>query len=107
MARKKLNQDILSLRNETVSGVMGEINQMKREDGSPVTGNFGQELWTFELINKKSGEIHNYWGDGGLKGSFKMAKVKPGMHIEIVHTGEKVIPDLGKVQTYDIFGIDE
>lgn len=100
--RKKLNSEILSLRGQTVTGVMGEISPMLKDDGTPVTGNYGQELWTFTLFDKKTNEERRYWGDGGLKGTFKMAHIKPGMFIEIVHTGEKEI-DQGNVQTYDIF----
>ena len=78
---------------------------MKRDDGTSVVGKFGQELWTFDLADKKTGEIKKYWGDGGLKGSFKMCNLKPGMYIEIVHTGTKKIED-GTVQTYDVFELE-
>lgn len=104
MARRKLNSEINSLRETTVSGILGETVAMTRNDGSPAVGKFGQELWTFELADKKTGEIKKYWGDGGLKGAFSLSKVKPGMHIEIVHTGEKEI-EQGTVQTYDLFDL--
>lgn len=101
--RKKLNDTILSVRDagpSGVEGVFGEVVMMTTEDGSPVLGNYNQELGFFTLQNKN--ETRKYWLDGGLRGSFKMARVTPGMRIAIVHTGEKQI-DNGKVQTYDIF----
>jgi len=113
MKRKKLGGSaILSIRRDdnqlggSATGIAGEFKQLTKEDGSPVLSNtYGNHLYTLDLINPTSGEIKTYWADGGLRGALKMARVNPGMHIEIVHTGEKKI-DQGTVQTYDIFELE-
>lgn len=104
-SRKKLNVSILSVRDFEggVAGTLGERQTLTRDDGTPCLGNFGQVLETFELVSK-TGEVQKYWMDGGLRGAFSMAKLKPGMNVEIVHTGEKKL-ETGFVQTYDIFEI--
>lgn len=101
--RKKLNQEILSVRDfkDGVGGVIGEFTPMTKESGEPVLGSFGQTLGTIMLGENK------YWCDGGLRGTLKLAKVKPGMNVWIQHTGEKEIEledgRKGFVQTYDVF----
>lgn len=112
MARKLLNAKILSVRDfeNGVSGILGEVFQLTKSDGSQVFGNFDQPLATFDLADKKTGEVQKYWMDGGLKGAFSLTKVKPGTHVEIIHTGETTM-DLddgkkGRVQTYELYGLE-
>lgn len=107
---KKLNAEILSLRDDkgpgkSTVGVLGEIQQLKDDSGKVLLGNFGQELMTVELTSPDDGEVRKYWLDAGLRGSLKMARVKPGQLLEIVHTGEKEI-EQGTVQTYDLFPLE-
>lgn len=103
---KMLNAPILSVRElKTVQGVFGNRAAMIGNDDKPKVGNYGQPLWTFELTDLETGEVNKYWGDGGLDGSFKMAKVVDGAKIEIEHTGEKEL-DNGKVQTYAIYPLE-
>ncbi len=81
---------------------------MLAADGSVRKGNFGQDLWTVSLFDLTNGEEKVYWGDGGLKGAFTLAKVNPGMAIEIVHTGEKEhVGDFdATLQTYEIYELE-
>lgn len=75
---------------------------------------YGTELFQIELSDPKSGEIKTYWCDAGLRGTLKMAKVKPGTLVEVVHTGEKKIETedeagkviQGTVQTYEIWEVE-
>lgn len=101
--RRKLNTEIVSLRDaKTITGIVGEVMAMEREDGTPVTNKFGTQLATLE-IETKDGAV-KIWADAGLRGALKMARVKPGMNIEIVHTGETKHPEYDStLQTYDIF----
>jgi len=105
--RKKLNATIESIRDlGTVTGKIGERQKMERADGSPVENKFGTQLETVELI-QGDGEIKKYWVDGGLRGAFALAKVKPGMLVEIVHTGEVKHDEYNTIlQTYDIFELE-
>lgn len=104
--KKKLNQAILSVREKgSVQGVLGEMAKLTTLEGQVLQSRYGTDLETFELTNQDSGEIEKFWLDGGLRGAFKMAKVKPGMLVEIVHTGEKDI-DEGTVQTYDVYELE-
>lgn len=111
MARKKLGVDVFSVREEKkVRGVLGEIRPFTR-DGEVQTSNaYGTTLHVFSLTDKATGEVKDYWFDGGLKGAFKLAKVTPGMNLEIEHKGEREFDmDDGKkgtVQKYDIYALD-
>lgn len=111
MARKRgklLNAAILSIREmKTVQGEVGEIKQLIKEDGTPAQSKaFGSDLYTLEMISDQ-GEVKTFWADAGLRGAFQMAKVRPGMFLEINHTGEKdITTSEGKaatVQTYEIY----
>lgn len=111
MARKRgklLNAAILSIRDmKTVQGEVGELKQLIKDDGTPAQSKaFGTDLYTLDIISDK-GEVKTFWADAGLRGSFQMAKIKPGMFLEINHTGEKDITTSdGKaatVQTYEIY----
>lgn len=112
--KKKLNPTLLSFRDPGPhTGIIGEITQMVKDDGSPVLSRaYGTELFTIELSDPKSGEVKKYWVDAGLRGTLKSSKnVVPGMFVEIVHTGEKKIETTdadgevikATVQTYDIY----
>ena len=109
--KKLLNDAIISIRKDddtlggSIMGLLGERTEMKNDDGSMKLGNFGQPLWTFEMIDLHSGEVKKVWGDGGLAGAFKMSRVKPGQAIEIVHTGQKKL-EQGTVQTYEIYEVE-
>lgn len=111
MTRRKLNSDINSTRfddkyGKTIRGKFAGVSPMMTMDNQQVVGSFNQPLYTMELAEvdgAAKGELTKFWCDGGLRGALKLAKVEPGMEIEIVHTGEKKIED-GKVQTYDVFG---
>lgn len=99
---------ILSVRDfkEGVVGIVGEIKQLFKQDNTPITGSFGQLLHTVELTDPSTGEVQNYWADGGLRGALKLAKVQPNTPYFITHTGETEmeLPDgkKGFVQTYEI-----
>ncbi len=87
---RQLNAAILSLREEKiVQGKLGEVRDLVDEDGKPRKGKMDQDLWVFEMVDPDSGEVRIFWGDGGLKGAFKLANVRPGQLIEIEHTGER------------------
>lgn len=105
---KKLNQSILSVRDFEggVEGAVGEITQMTGYDGDPlVSKTYGTPLFTFDLADLNSGEIKKFWADGGIRGAFKMSKVKPGDKIAIEHTGTQKL-EQGTVQTYDVFRME-
>lgn len=106
---RKRNAEILSIRDFEmgVTGYVGEIENMTRENGEIVTGSYGQDLATLTLLDLADKSPKKYWFDAGLRGTFKLAKIKPGEAVAIVHTGDKQIPlengQMGKVQTYDVF----
>lgn len=81
---KKTREDILSIRDfpSGVTGVVGEVIQLTRDDGTPVVGKFDQELYKVQIGNSF------YWVDGGLRGEFKAGKILPGDNIFVRHEGE-------------------
>lgn len=110
MARKKLNAEILSFRDftgEAVTGIYSEIRPLTNTSGEPLhSKSFGTPLNVVDVTDKTTGEIRTFWADGGLRGAFALGKVKPGMYLSVVHTGERTIEtDDGKarVQTYDVY----
>lgn len=78
---------------------------INEDTGEIRKGNFDQDLYTLEMRDPATGEIQKYWADAGIRGTLKMAKIKPETLIEIEHTGDKEI-EQGTVQTYDIFGAE-
>lgn len=106
---KKLNSEILSVRNDDkaggfASGFFMGVKPVMTMDNEHVKGNFDQPLYTMDL-RQKDGEILTYWADGGIRGALKLAKVQEGQPIFIEHTGTKKI-DEGTVQTYDVYGAE-
>lgn len=107
---KKRTAEILTLRNDKgpgkiTRGIFLGTAPMLRETGEPIQGNFDQELHTMEMADLDTGEVKRYWADGGIRGALKLAKVARDTPIEIEHTGDKLVSDLGKVQTYDIYDL--
>lgn len=112
MKRIKLTSNILSVRDfeNGVEGFLGEVQPLTKNSGDQVTGSYGQNLYTVELLDLVTREVKKYWCDGGMRGALTLAKVQPATPIAIVHTGETTM-DLdngqkGKVQTYDIFRLE-
>jgi len=107
---RKLNAEILSLRDDkatgkTTTGIFLGFEPLTTEAGEIKRGNFDQELYTMNLQALVGGEITKYWADAGIRGSFKMARIDNGTPVEIVHTGKKEI-EQGTVQTYDVFQLE-
>ena len=106
----KLNQEILSLRDDkapgkTTTGIFLGFEPLTTEVGEIKRGNFDQELFVMQMQNLSGGEIQKYWADAGIRGTFKMGRIQNGQAVEIVHTGKKEI-EQGTVQTYDVFGLE-
>lgn len=81
---KKTREEILSIRDfpEGVTGVIGEVTQILKDDGTPILGNYDQELFKVKI------GAAFYWVDGGLRGEIKAGKVMPGETVFVAHAGE-------------------
>lgn len=112
MRRIKLTSGILSVRDfeDGVEGFLGEVSPLTKNSGDQVTGSYGQNLYTVELLDLNTREPKKYWCDGGLRGALTLSKVQPNTAVAIVHTGETTMElddgKKGRVQTYDIFRLE-
>lgn len=86
-----------------IEGIFAARRILTATNGTPIKSKaFGTDLEVIDLTDSK-GEVKTYWCDAGMRGALKLGKVEAGMHLEIIHTGEKKLDDSGfKVQTYDV-----
>lgn len=101
--RKRLNPSILSVKEiGSITGIVGELlsTEEANADGELVKRDF--------LKFKLDGETEEklFWFDGGMKGAFKLAKVTPGMHIEIAYESQKKLDNGNNVNVYGIYAVN-
>ncbi len=114
---KQLNAPVLSIKELTegketgIMGKLGEIIEETNQQGE-LTPRFFQLKVHGGPINPSGADgagYETFWFDGGIKGAFKLAKVKPGAMIEILFKGQKAVTlDNGEkvnVNLYDLFDV--
>lgn len=112
--RVKLGMPIRSLKaGESIEGIYRGIETLLDENGKPVEkeGLDGKmrvlEFAKFQESADDEQSTFGIWNTGGLQGALKLARVKPGMMIEVVSKGKVEFGDGGQtVNDYEIFGLE-